>query len=163
MNELNLFTTSERLPPPLATAKRIAEVGGVCNSSLVAFFHDKKAMSGTVFGNDFKSRRIEISWKPDHSNYKILNFPVHISVKMDGLPVHLNNIVNFSDLNNPDQWKKLAETIGNLILDNTVHGNTGPDDSMFSGIENDPDIDATTLSIAASKLDQVGKTDGGTE
>ena len=87
-----------------------------------------------------------------------------VTVKMDGLPVNLQSKINFSDINNPDQWKKFAETIGNIILDNVVHGNQGPTAAeLAGGIEDDNDIDAKSVSIAASRLPQAGRFDGGTE
>lgn len=164
MIEINLYNNRDRLPPSVDAMKRIAQVGGFFNSNLIARIDNKDARNGVVTGFQPSGKRIEMRWEPDYSSYVLNNPPMKILVMMDGLPTHIQNIIKFSDLNSSGQWQKFAETVGNIILDNTYHGNTEPDESMFnSGLEADVDIDAKAISIAASKYDPIDKTDGGTE
>lgn len=163
MITVDLFATSMKLPPAVDMAKRIAQVGGFFNSLLRCDLKNSNALEGIVRGMN-GSQRIQIDWKPDYRKFEIVNPPMKVTVKMDGLPVNLESVIRFSDINNPDQWKKFAETLGNIILDNVVHGNQGPtENELASGMEDDDDIDAKSVSIAASRLPQAGRLDGGTE
>lgn len=154
---LNHTQMNGKLPPPLACAKRVCEVAGF--SDLEVRVAGREAAAGEVRGRSSKGHKVYISWGP---SAKIGS--VQFDIKMDGLPVNLSNIISFGDSQSEGQWKRFAETIGNVILDNVVHENVGiPDSLMGSAIEDDPDVDIQAINTALNRLPAAGKNDGGTE
>jgi len=138
---IDLFKTNHRLPPALATAKRIAEVAGYLNSDLFAEYDSTRPLYGKVTGNS-SGKKIVIAWRPSDTMGGYIEF----AVNAHGMDKALSNMIKFSDQHDAKQWKGMAETIGNIVIDAIAHGNNSVPVSLESvSTLDDPDIDILTL------------------
>lgn len=144
--KINLFQTN-RLPPSLATAKRVAEVAGYYNDELVAEYDGKRPNYGRVRGRD-GANKLEIVWRPSTEMLGYIEFAVNAS----GMDKALSNMIKFADQDDPKQWKGMAETIGNIVVDAIKHGNNSvPVELESVSTLDDPDIDIGTLNKFLNK------------